>query len=113
MLEIKTIKQKLLVLAFVVILVLSAKYQSGDVPTLSFRDLVEAVVPPGGFDSKVKWSELGSKLVDIGAIDPSRFDIAVLGDGTITINPENAHFWVNALWALGLAQSSQKYTRTG
>lgn len=83
-------------------------------------DLESAVVPEEGFSVDVKWNDIGKKLVASGAIDMQKYQknyqqetyedlLTYLTDenhSTITITKENAYFWVNTLWALGLAQKS-------
>lgn len=82
--------------------------------------LQQAVLPAEGYTISLEWGDTGKKLVESGAIDMDKYrenygDTAYAdlltyltenkSDG-ITITSENAYFWVNTLWALGLTQSS-------
>lgn len=84
----------------------------------------DQVVPKDGFKFDIKWGSVGKGLVASGAIDMTKYagnypkekyakELAYLteenNDG-ITINSDNAYFWVNTLWALGLNQQSQVLT---
>ena len=84
-------------------------------------DLLKAeVVPEAGYTVKLAWGDIGKKLVASGAIDIAKYQqnykeekhqelLAYLTDTQdkgITINADNAYFWVNTLWALGLTQKS-------
>ncbi|MDO8512588.1 MAG: hypothetical protein Q7S57_04900 [bacterium] len=86
----------------------------------TMNKIQETVVPKDGFKFSVKWGNTGKKLVENGAIDLEKFrknymdekykdDMTYLteekNDG-ITVNADNAYFWVNTLWALGLNQQS-------
>jgi hypothetical protein len=78
------------------------------------------VVPESGYSVKIKWGDIGRRLVAAGGIDPEEFRknysdpkyaelltyLTENKDEGITINRENAYFWVNTLWALGLTQKS-------
>lgn len=84
----------------------------------------DQVVPKEGFKFDIKWGSVGKGLVASGAIDMAKYasnypkekyanELVYLteekNDG-ITINSDNAYFWVNTLWALGLNQQSQVLT---
>jgi hypothetical protein len=82
--------------------------------------LKTAVLPAEGYTVPIKWGETGKKLVAAGAIDINKFQQNYAGEqyaelltyltenqeGGITVNEQNAYFWVNTLWALGLTQKS-------
>jgi hypothetical protein len=88
-----------------------------------FEELIAKILPPEGYNTGLKWDDLGKRLVEIGAIDQERFldlyrqrsgdvsDFTAILEGTsdeyIYINEWNANFVLNVLWALGLAQSSK------
>lgn len=91
-----------------------------DTPDALAAQLAASVIPEAGFTVPLKWGDVGQKLVGSGAIDLDKFKQNYQGeqyqelltyltdtkDQGITINPENAYFWVNVLWALGLTQQS-------
>ena len=91
------------------------------VEELTGEVLAEKVVPEAGYTVRLKWGETGKKLVESGAIDLAKYQknysdkagaelMSYLTEDKaegITINRENAYFWVNTLWALGLAQKSK------
>lgn len=82
--------------------------------------LAKAVVPEQGYTVNIKWGDTGKKLVESKAIDLVKFKenyqdeqyqdlltyLTDAKDRGITVNRENSYFWVNVLWALGLAQKS-------
>ncbi len=84
--------------------------------------LEDQVLPPSGVELPVRWGDLGRQLVDKGVIDKARFEAVYsnrggltseqknildgAGNGRIVINKKNAGFWLNMLWALGLANKS-------
>jgi hypothetical protein len=86
--------------------------------------ITEQVVPKSGFKFSVKWGDVGKKLVENGAIDQAKYlknyseekykeELKYLTEekiDSITINADNAYFWVNTLWALGLNQQSKVLT---
>ena len=83
---------------------------------LTAAELAEVVAPEEGFEVGIVWGDTGKKLVESGAIDLEQYlnlygsDLDYLTEtveGGITINQENAYFWVNTLWALGLVQRSE------
>jgi hypothetical protein len=91
-------------------------------PTLAptFDNLETEVTPSGGYTVDIDWGETGKKLVESGAINLEKYKENYKGEKYnellsfitnsknegITINRENAYFWVNTLWALGLTQKS-------
>lgn len=71
---------------------------------------------------KIKWGDLGKRMVEDGVIDKVKLAQAVsgsdnlpkdldkyFGDGQnkIEVNQENAQFWVDVLWGLGLANKNK------
>lgn len=91
---------------------------AGETPTAIA--LAEVVVPEEGYTVNIRWGDTGKKLVETGAIDLEKFNknyggeenkallsyLTETKDEGITINKQNAYFWVNTLWALGLTQKS-------
>jgi len=68
------------------------------------------------------WGNLGKKLVDLGVIDKNKFEVLYTSrggltkeqkdllygesNGKIVLNEQNAGYYLNLLWALGLANKS-------
>lgn len=89
-------------------------------PGPSVELLTQQVTPKEGFTVDLKWADTGVKLVKAGGIDIAKYRknyadpryeellkyLTENQDRGITINQENAYFWVNTLWALGLTQKS-------
>lgn len=76
---------------------------------------------------KIKWGNLGKRMVEDGIIDKTKFTQAISGSDTlpkdldkyfqdgqnkIEVNQSNAQFWVDILWGLGLANKN-KMLETG
>lgn len=88
---------------------------------LDLSKLPDEVIPKEGFELPISWGDVGPILLDIGAIDLTKFEktmqvtdeqkeILTRGsDKPIKIDSENSRFVVNMLWALGLAQKSKVY----
>ena len=90
-------------------------------PELTAQGLSAVVVPDSGYTVNIKWGDTGKKLVEAGGIDMAKYEknynkpefkdlLTYLTDDKsegITITKENAYFWVNTLWALGLTQQSE------
>src|SRR3989344_2399543 len=90
---------------------------------IDLNKLQEKVMPQKGYDFKIQWGDLGKKMVEDGVIDEVKLANAVAGsdklpadlkkylDGSdqkrITVNQENAQFWVDVLWGLGLANKNE------
>ena len=85
------------------------------------KEATASVLPAEGYTTKLKWGDIVKKLVEVGAIDPEKYQetynsktngaeqLALLegeSDQEISINENNAYFLVNTLWALGLTQKS-------
>lgn len=79
------------------------------------------VLPDGGVELPVSWSDIGPRLIALGVIDEAKFKQAVKltpeqeeilikgSDKKIVIDATNGQFIVDMLWALGLAQKSIVY----
>lgn len=84
------------------------------------EELAAVVIPKDGYEVKLKWGEVGKKLVAAGGVEMKKFgenykeggyedELRYLTeniDGGIRVDAKNAYFWVNTLWALGLTQKS-------
>lgn len=85
--------------------------------------IVAAILPEGGVSTRVPWGDTLAKLVESGVIDPAAFAAALergghpvtpeqqqvlRGDSEafISIDRESAHFVLNALWAVGIANQT-------
>ena len=70
---------------------------------------------------KIKWMDLGKRMVEDGVIDKVKLAQAVTGEDTlpndlekyfsseqkqIDLTQDNSHFWVDVLWGLGLANKN-------
>jgi hypothetical protein len=100
-------------------------YGTSQAPTpvaihLNYDELVQQVIPSTGHVVAVKWSDMGQKLIEAGAIDLEKFEqqygglnaeqqVILQGDSLqkISFTPENIQFWTNVLWSLGLTQHSK------
>lgn len=85
--------------------------------------LQEIVLPKNGFTFKIKWGDLGKRMVEDGVINEVKLAKALTGQETlpgefkkfldgsdqviITLNQDNAQFWVDVLWGLGLANKNE------
>lgn len=80
--------------------------------------IAASVLPKDGYTLRIKWGELGPRLVELGIIDLAKLkqlygrngklypDLRYLeapSHDFITITADNAPFLVNVFWALGLA----------
>jgi len=91
-----------------------------DPTAATIKDLAVVVAPEEGYTVDVNWGDTGVKLVEVGGIDINKYKenygdekyqelLAYLTEPQnkgITITQDNAYFWVNTLWALGLTQKS-------
>lgn len=84
--------------------------------------LQEEVIPGKGYVFKIRWGDLGKRLIDDGVVDEAKFTKAITGGDTlpdnlkkyvdgsdqkqIELNQDNAQFWVDILWGLGLANKN-------
>lgn len=105
---------------------LSVLYGSPDqraaVAVGSEAELAESVLPTDGVELPVTWGDLGAKLVEAGAIDPTKLEalyearggfpaeyarmLEENADENIVITNWNAGYLLNLLWALGLANTN-------
>ncbi len=71
---------------------------------------------------KIKWEDLGKRMVEDGVIDKTKLAQAVVGQDNlpknldkyfegdqkqIELNQENAQFWVDVLWGVGLSNKNR------
>lgn len=90
-------------------------------PERKAKRLQIEVLPEEGVNLGIKWEDLGSRLVETGVIDEEKFlslykfssereayqNLLSGSSGEfIIINEANSRFVLNALWALGLVQTS-------
>lgn len=89
-------------------------------PEPTIENLSAQVIPAEGYTVKLNWGDTGKMLIDTGAIDLKKYQenysadqyrelltfLTASKNEGITITKENAYFWVNTLWALGLVQKS-------
>lgn len=80
------------------------------------------VLPQKGYKVKIKWSDLGKKMIEDGVVDEKKLANAVFGkdklppefkkylDGStqkeIIVDGGTAQFWVDVFWGLGLANKN-------
>lgn len=80
--------------------------------------LKQEVIPQTGYKSSLRWKNLGQQLVEVGAIDKTKYEEIFGIDGDmkylkndsndhIMINESNSRFLVNTFWALGLVNKSK------
>lgn len=88
----------------------------------NLTQLQEKVLPQNGYRFKINWGDLGKRIIEDGVIDEAKLTQAITGgnalpanlkkyleDGQnqIELNQENAQFWVDVLWGLGLANKNK------
>ncbi len=90
---------------------------------LDLSDLPNQVLPEEGFVLPVSWGDIATRLIELGVIDKTKFEKAVImgeaekavfegkSDTPIRIDSKNSQFVVDLLWALGLAQKSLVYNK--
>lgn len=92
-------------------------------PGPDLSSLQEKVLPSSGYVFKIKWGDLGKRMVEDGVIDETKLAQALVGENTlppdykkyldgttqdsIRLNSDNARFWVDVLWGLGLANKNE------
>lgn len=91
-------------------------------PNIDLESLQAQVFPLQGYTFKIRWGDLGRKMIEDGVIDKTKLAQAVVGqdnlppeleryfnggEQTIELNANNSHFWVDVLWGLGLANDSE------
>lgn len=90
--------------------------------TIDIQSLQQRVLPENGYVFKIKWGDLGKRMVQDGVIDEAKLAQAVNSEQSlqpnlkryfdnsnpqeIELNSANAHFWVDVLWGLGLANKN-------
>ncbi|MDO8570809.1 MAG: hypothetical protein Q7R97_04465 [Candidatus Daviesbacteria bacterium] len=83
-------------------------------PQIDLNKLTAEVFPQNGYVFKIKWGDLGKRMIADGVIDEeklakvTKIDKKYL-DGSaenIELNQGNAQFWVDILWGLGLANKN-------
>lgn len=134
----KNIKSKFIILLSVILLIIVVKknYDFKVIPKndasikesteeINAGTLSKRVVPEEGYTVDINWGDTGVKLVQAGGIDMAKYNQNYSGseyaellsyltenkNSNITINQDNAYFWVNTLWALGLTQQSDVLTK--
>lgn len=98
------------------------KTNQEDKKTIDLAKLEEKVIPKNGYRFKISWGALGKRMVEDGVIDKTKLAKAITGSETlpqnlekyledgqseIELNQENAQFWVDVLWGLGLANKNK------
>ncbi|MDP2655326.1 MAG: hypothetical protein Q8P17_02065 [bacterium] len=84
--------------------------------------LQESILPSNGVTLPITWGDLGAKLVEVGAIDPVKLEVLYKdrggfppdfrkmleknASGKIVITSSNVGYFLNLLWALGLANKN-------
>jgi len=91
--------------------------------TVTAMTLAQQVNPPEGFTRPAAYGDVDPQLLQVGAIDESKFgrvyqasgrplnkeQLDILhqkGQGPIVINQQNAYFMLNFFWALGLVNKN-------
>ncbi|MCL4419082.1 hypothetical protein M1146_03185 [Patescibacteria group bacterium] len=107
---------------------LSVNNLQKNVPLVSYSGinldrLQEEVLPKKGYVFKINWGDLGRKMIQDGVLDEAKLAKAVSGSdklspdlkkyldetnqSQISLNQDNAQFWVDVLWGLGLASKNE------
>ena len=112
---------------------LGSRFGHNDRSSLSSQKRIDAmslmrqINPAQGYEIKAAVGDVGMQLVSAGAIDLARFaglykqqnkpltdlQMNILTKDTIVdvvINPDNAYFWLNFFWALGLTNQNEILT---
>lgn len=90
---------------------------------INLEVLQEQVLPKKGYVFKIRWGDLGKRLITERVIDKAKLTKALTGgdnlpqdlekylDGSeqdqIELNENSAQFWVDVLWGLGLANKNE------
>lgn len=84
--------------------------------------LQDKVLLKNGYRFNIVWGNLGRKLISDGVIDEKKLAQAIAGKDTLSedlkkyldsenkkieLTQENAHFWLDMLWGLGLANKNK------
>lgn len=95
--------------------------EDSDKSGIDLAKLEEKVISDKGYSFSISWGDLGKKLIDDGIMDKTKLAQSLTGtetmpsdlekylDGStqkIVLNEQNAHFWLNMLWGLGLANKN-------
>lgn len=91
--------------------------------TIDLDKLQEQVLPKKGYVFKIRWGDLGKRMLEDGVLDKAKLTKAIAGEGSlpkglekyldssnqdsIELNEGNAQFWVDVLWGLGLANKNE------
>lgn len=88
---------------------------------VNLNQLQEKVLPQNGYRFKINWGDLGKRMIEDGVIDEVKLTQAITRENTLSanlkkyleddqnqieLNQENAQFWVDVLWGLGLANKN-------
>lgn len=91
-------------------------------PDQLINTLKQQVLPQKGYRTSIMWQDIGKQLVDMGAIDKTKFEQSFVNEPDskdylkylegsfnepMQINEKNSRFMVDVLWALGLANKSK------
>ncbi|MDO8638225.1 MAG: hypothetical protein Q7R43_01525 [Candidatus Daviesbacteria bacterium] len=89
---------------------------------IDLKKLQAEVFPQNGYVFKIKWGDLGKRMVADGVIDETKLTQVITGDKPLPLelkkyldgsaedlelNQNNAQFWVDVLWGLGLANKNE------
>ena len=92
------------------------------VQQIDLNRLQSEVFPQNGYVFKIKWGDLGKRMIADGVIDETKLTKVITGDKPlpvqlkkyldgsaedIELNQNNAQFWVDVLWGLGLANKNE------
>ncbi|SRR5581483_1551905 len=94
---------------------------------IDLASLMSQINPAQGYTLPVKLDKIGPQLVETGAIDYNRFiqiyeragqplneaQLAILTKGSetpVAVSAQNAYFWLNLFWALGLSNQNRILT---
>lgn len=89
---------------------------------IDLAKLQERVLSSKGYQYKIIWGDLGKQMINDGVIDEVKLAQALVGKdelpqnfkkylngeaNKIELTQENAHFWLDVLWGLGLANKNK------
>lgn len=95
--------------------------KDSDKSGIDLAKLEKKVISDKGYSFSINWGDLGKELIDDGIMDKAKLAQSITGtetmpsdlekylDGSnqkIELNERNAHFWLNVLWGLGLANKN-------
>lgn len=112
----------LLIMSFLLGFLVNQRLSSKKETATDLSVLQEKVLPQKGYNLKISWGDLGKDMINDGVIDKVKLAKAITGGDnlpknlekylngpsrkTIELNQENAQFWVDVLWGLGLANKN-------